>query len=1286
MRKISLLISVLALAIVPSIALATKDGVKNADAYVEIDEHEKLFYGYDVTAGKSLSSMDAFKTLPIISKTKSVIFADQSSKTYNEIIEKRKGNTEQESKSFTATSLTTLVSDYSQSLGVGVSMGLASKISMDVESCFNLNRSVSNVVSSYYEMMSTIIKRYYYVVPLDTANISDFLDDAFVTELKKVDSTTTGKALFKRYGTHLLTGYIMGGIMNITNYKTTSDSSKNFSTDTALSEKLSAAVGSISAGQSFSFSQNYGTYENQSTATSTYSYKSYGGVPTSSLTLDGLFTYNPSITDVEKAGFMYTTWINSIKNDKDLSVIAIPENASSIPLWSFADYLDGVDNATKTIIKTNLINAFVEIAGDRYDEYMSAYAERPRSLDYKPDIDGVSSVVNGAYIRTSKDFVYYVDGEDFNTNGEHYSVKNGDILYFNLERYTPSYYATFNKEKSINCEEALDNEGTVFKVTKPSTPGSIDRFRIVIDYGSGTSKKSSTLIDVPIKSDSFDGGTGSEKYPFFITTTNQFELIPSYSTSNFKLMKDLDFASVNHSVTINSLDGSIDGNYCKIRNIQIQDSLVNMIRENGKISNLALVSPSFTAVSEENIGILCGTNNGTIDGVAISDCNKIGISKNVSNNGTVKLNLGAVCGLNKGTIQNCAVEDFSTNILITHGTSPTDGAGLINVNVFVGGISGYTEEGKIIGCAVINPTIYAKLITSTVEKVSTLYMYFGGISGLVSGRSTVKNCFAEVGAVAFDSAIIQHDKLSSYQFAHNFKSGSATLRSAMYVEATNESILGGTTTSIASEKLYSQVIMETFIAKKNLTFDVVCKKDSTYNFSSNFYSNIYWLAGTSTCPWPYQSETTELMNVANKVSAFSSSVFYNTGLSSKYFTLNSSGSGLEFVLLENKSSFISAYFIDAQDDFKVYKGEKFKLPQMSVILTINGQSEETNSWIISLNEIGANEEITEYNFTGSLYKDEGSEKVAFGPSHKIVLEEETINEVYVDNPNDDIFVYYDQRQVFIDTFNYDTFTNYTRGDEEKASLKAFLTNNMSIVLDGDDTYLKNAKLKLLITKADQISLGDNIISFTYGNSSKKFEVSFVIHCIERDIVEECSGTLILQEESSYVSGQLFDINDCIIEVTYLDTDTEEKEKIIYLGTNLSLDDNKVSDKIKSINDTYKSEHPGLPEDFSLKVQSLSLIEVGVIDFKQSSDGSNNLVTAYVRDYKHTFDISVGKKVFTTQKALYSHIDTAEEAAAKTIEAAANNKSLGYLYYVIPACIVVASLIGFIGYKIYKKQH
>ncbi|MFB9278680.1 GLUG motif-containing protein [Cohnella cellulosilytica] len=125
----------------------------------------------------------------------------------------------------------------------------------------------------------------------------------------------------------------------------------------------------------------------------------------------------------------------------------------------------------------------------------------------------------------------------------------------------------------------------------------------------------------------FAGGDGTPDDPFQIATAEQLDEIRNYSSSHFVLNEDIDLSTSSASsdwVPIPDFTGSLDGRGHRITNLYIQSTgndvglfaKVGTALSNGIVHNLEVHASQVQGI--DNVGILAGTNFGSIENVSVT--------------------------------------------------------------------------------------------------------------------------------------------------------------------------------------------------------------------------------------------------------------------------------------------------------------------------------------------------------------------------------------------------------------------------------------------------------------------------------------------------------------------------------------------------------------------------------------------------------------------------------------------------------------------------------------------
>ncbi len=1127
MRKRSLKKRIVSWIIVASILSAVISMLPSVKAVATetLQEDEKLLYGYNVTSGKNLMEPDALQTaFPII---------DPKS-DYLSHVKKIEG-TSQSSQNYMSTSLSEVAEDFARNISAEA-FGRIYVVDADVSSSFDLTKHVDNVYSEKYELYTTSISRYHYVVQLSTEQIRTYLADQFELELKAVKSKADAKKLYEKYGTHLNTGYMLGGRMNITNYMTTSDTSVDLSRGVALKEKVSAVISKVQVGESASIVEQYSSLENDKTSTSTYKFESFGGEATSSLTLDGLFTYNASYVDGNNAGFMYTRWINSINEDKNLSIIGIPNSAKSIPLWDLLDSSSENYDARQVLVDT-----YIEMCGDKYNEFLSTYPELVRESEAKNEENSILPTVNGAYIRTPNGFFYYVDQSDFSSSGAHNGVHKDEYLYLDLQAYSNSTGIDYDCQ---NCEK-LDRQSAVFKVT--GTSGNV-----IITILCGGKKQD--ILKVPVLPTICEGGMGNETYPFIMTSSAHFSAIPKNNSSYYTLYNDIDFKGTTVSC-LGNFKGCLDGNYCTISNFTIETNkdwglfsknegtIENLcIKNAGSSRNLSgfqnggtnystdYAEDKYTnnAISALNAGIVCASNTGNIENCYITGGFIRNIIKNDTNwfvNSAITINTGVISGTNSGSISDCMVKDCSILGSVVNTSENT-----YSINVFSGGLIGqFLMNGSISSCVVdmgTSSTIMSQVVNYYSKKNAdaTVQSFSGGIAGYSNTAFSMNNNFVYVRNASGLYKAVDAEFISS-----------------------NKGVFG------LSWFLPSEYNPKKYHALKDAV--IVCGDNSTLTSKDNSSYSVD-SAIPSTCIKPSSKNGTNSekdkdcyveVNPITENKVDSQAKFNQLGLTESSFSYDGtagSTSHVRHILSANRSSYIklSVDKTDSSLNASFYDGAMFNPKGIELSKEVNIEVKPAkvfNLKVLKNDSVDVTDSklvfdaSSRYKVKPSLYAGEVADKQGID----LIISDNEIESISVIEDKDLYHIFYDERETYVNTWN-----------ASKIKLQAIKTNGEAELIEN----MADSEVSI-VTRPENIIRGDNVITLKYCHDGKTYESTYILKVDERKvksitIASKPTVTTYTVGETVKLDGLEVDVNYEVGESTRLKG--EDLDRLEVLGKNI----------------------------------------------------------------------------------------------------------------------------------------
>ena len=1056
------------------------------DQFNEEEYKELLLYGYDVTGGKNLSDINALK------KQNPIIDINSG---YLDNVKVFSANTSgQESFSGAGSSYREVANEFAISQAAGI-FGQIYMVDADLEESFDFARRITDVYSERYEVYSMLIyKKEIVLQSVKPGEIKNYLSKNFKEDLYKVNSKSDAKELFDMYGTHLNTGYILGGRMDIYNYMCTSERGNTFEQSGSLSSKVSAVVGDIKGGLSASISENYENVENDATSQSNYTMRNYGGDGIASLRIEDLLTYNAAYGN-GNASYIYSPWVDSINEGKNLAIISVSDNAT-MPIW------DLLDNSTEAFrIRQFLMDAYIERCGDKYDEFMSKYPAFSRSIQEDDGEQGLPEF-DGLYIRTPNEYFYHVDSSDIEANGNHYELHKDDRLYLELSNYNPE-----DVEFEVQNCSIVDEKNLLFKVTG-------NNGNVVVKAKTKNNEYDRILINTPIKSIDFECGAGTEEYPYVITNTDQFLKISAHTNDCFILYSDLDFAGKDISC-LGVFDGQLDGNYCTIENFKIkQNDRWGLFADNrGKIKNLSIKKAGTSLTDNDFSSGGCDYSNDYS-------------GENYSKNSVSAYSAGIICGDNNGEIINCCVSNcFIRNIVKNDVRNSKDSEIIISV----GGITGI-NQGKIDSCMVSDSRILASYFYDEEKnKEYSERILAGGIAGMligdgqvidsvsdISGKGTIMSqavnkykLSANVSLSVFSAGLIGYSQSGSIKNSHVFvrncpESSKYRAIDAEYTflksKPDNYWALRGVLT--VTDKDNESVIYES---------DSVCSKDSQLNVlvilpnkngnnrekDKKSYSEL-------------AESNVRIQDITDEGS------FNNLKLKKSSFIYNkNSACCIMHGLLRNRSEYMSVSrdINTALSSFIL--GEKFVPEGLRVKRSIEGAESDEELVYFNLalkGEANIDKELsTDKNkLIISIYENIKSDEI------KLSVDSNAIKEIYIDGEYE---IYSDEIDDYISSWEVDSI-----------QLMGKMSNNEIVsILDSESGYAAKTQAELRI-KNDDIELGDNLITVFCKVNGKAFNPTYILHVKKRDV--ESIEIVEKPKKLDYHVGDSVNLDGLVIKVNY----------------------------------------------------------------------------------------------------------------------------------------------------------
>lgn len=736
-RKSIILISLFI--VVCAVVLCAVFGVNSVYAVtVSLEEADaenvdSMRYGYNVTAGRPLFDEGLVRKAPILKPMSEGLYKH---------IDKEENNGKTDGGSETGYSAIEIAQKSASALSGGVSTNIKF-VSMNIDTAFNTNTSMSNVYNERFETYYQKINRVRYQIQ-DTTDLRDYLSPYFENDLYNVAGEGDALALFDKYGTHLFTGLQYGGMLQVTNYICTNKNTVDITQAMSLSTKMDVAFNVYGAGTSFSVSEQYEAIEKKEYGTSNYKIALYGGESVTVLTLDQLFTYNGSLVD-GKGNYVYDRWVRSINDGERLSIIGTTESSRAVPLWEFLK-----DGGEYNSIRNCLIRAYANLCGDKYNEYLEKYPTKKRVIGSEQQSVGVCDV-KGYSVTYKNNTVTYPDSN----NTGMFEVPRKAMIFINYTDTIPVGKKMWKITKGAQNVKVVDALTGIFEVTDSASAK--DVFTVELFSGDkSVYNKEFTVAEVK-----FSGGDGSidkdnkEVNPYLISTKDDFLFLIRESTywgKSFRLTGDIDLGGeVISSIgdKNNPFTGIFDGNNCRISNFKIDapidQSLALFAYNAGTLKNLNITEANIECVAsakndESNkavryAGGIVGYNKGALNNCRVS---KSVINVKYYSSDDFNMFVGGLTGHSEGVsgqsrLERCAAVEVNIKAICNNGTGAEPSRDY-NTNCIVGGIAGKIDKCMVINSYVRLPSLSAQAIGKTAKA------YAGGLIGCTDEESIINYC------------------------------------------------------------------------------------------------------------------------------------------------------------------------------------------------------------------------------------------------------------------------------------------------------------------------------------------------------------------------------------------------------------------------------------------------------------------------------------------------------------------------------------------------------------------
>lgn len=370
------------------------------------------------------------------------------------------------------------------------------------------------------------------------------------------------------------------------------------------------------------------------------------------------------------------------------------------------------------------------------------------------DITVFLNIGNSYSFEIGDDFVY---SNNYDSNFG--NVQNGTTLYINkftisnlLDRF--GFEENLFEYKFYNNDKILSDNGIYTVQLKKDS-----RFKGEVLYNGQILYS----IDYVVDSNWFLGGNGTKDDPYIITASghlNLINLIEDGYNKYYKLYKDIyiqdDFQFSPIGTKLNPFNGSIDGNGCTIKNLNVNDfkigGFIGYLGEKGEILNLKFDNVKISVSSNNNdtlyAGVVAGVNYGKIENCIITNDTNITIKRdNQIPNYIIYSYAGGVVGANYGKINNAFVDNSEIKNETKHQYQANSDV-KNQQYVYAGGIAGTSISGSILNSYSgkgLKLFINAESICSDALSTRHPYVktYSGGIIGFAS-NTTISNVYSDV--------------------------------------------------------------------------------------------------------------------------------------------------------------------------------------------------------------------------------------------------------------------------------------------------------------------------------------------------------------------------------------------------------------------------------------------------------------------------------------------------------------------------------------------------------------
>jgi len=598
--------------------------------------------------------------------------------------------------------------DYTNQSSVGLPIenakfGFASKFG------FSADIKYKTITESlyYYYREEILTGKYSLVIPAQMLDDPEqIISEDFVYALEKLNTNYSDEKcadFFNKWGTHILISYNKGAALE---YVAVGHSTgKEFSANAEITNEMSASagIGDLKAESTQALAVKLGVAYNSSEYNLTHKWFGMGG-DSNLIGANGADASTISATSIEN-------WKATVSQDKS---VLIPQSTEWISVWELIpDSYAGAKTALQTYYKTKAtgVNA-------AFFSQFTTYSEVSGSAElYYTSPTGYTSKI-----------AYYADGTTKVAPNSKLNVVNLGADLSNIVFPKSNYYT-------------VDEYGVV---TISSTAPVGQKLKVLVTdlEGKEITGASKTFTVEKEGAGLYAGGYGTAERPYLISNATEFSNIRNYSSAVFSLTNSISLGTIS---PIDSFSGTLDGNgYTLSGWSHTQTTVGNLglfLSNTGTIKNISIANFQIgnndpNVVGTLKVGLICGSNAGTIENIGIAG-SKINVDVgNINADNNNYIYVGMLTGYNNGVVRQVISEG---NTISAYAGTHYQGT-----KVYAGGIIGFSEGGTV-----NNIASHGNSISATAKADCNIgwfgechghgrpYTYVGGIVGYAK-NSTVQ--------------------------------------------------------------------------------------------------------------------------------------------------------------------------------------------------------------------------------------------------------------------------------------------------------------------------------------------------------------------------------------------------------------------------------------------------------------------------------------------------------------------------------------------------------------------